>query len=157
MRPPCSACDKQHMDTGTFQQSLRESQDPRQRQAQLPARPRERALLPRAGRPRLPVTGTGGTSGTAPPAALQWPWGLSCLSRAPLALLYTANTKFLQLQLVKSRTERQLHLSPSRITLTAGPKMPTQGTKLFLGTSPVPRAGCALPAPHTGCTHLPLL
>lgn len=46
-RPPCSPCDKQHMDVGTFQQSLRESQDPRHRQ--LPARPQERALLPRAG------------------------------------------------------------------------------------------------------------
>lgn len=45
-RPPC---DKQHMDVGTFQPCLRERQDPRQRQEQLPARPQERALLPRAG------------------------------------------------------------------------------------------------------------
>lgn len=56
-RPPCSACDKQHMDVGTFQQSPRESQDPRQRQAQL-CKASERALLPRAGLPALPETRT---------------------------------------------------------------------------------------------------
>lgn len=100
-RPPCSPCDKQHMDVGTFQQSLRESQDPRHRQ--LPARPQERALLPRAGLTPLlsdedrqhPWHSTlaqphwHSPPGTAPPAQhplllFRWPWSLGCPSRAPL-------------------------------------------------------------------------
>lgn len=86
-RPPCSPCDKQHMDVGTFQQSLRESQDPRQRQAQLPARPQERAVLPRAGLTAVLSEEEGqhprhGTSGTAAPAALQAP-GASAASPGP--------------------------------------------------------------------------
>lgn len=165
------------MDVGTFQQSLRESQEPRQRQAQLPARPQERAQLPRAALAPLLGDEDGqhlwhGTSGTAP---LAWhPWhGTS--GTAPLAapqvaleprlplqgppalltLLYTANTEFPRLQLIKSRTERQLHLSLSRIILTAGPKMPMQGQSWIWiqgSCTFVPREGCAqlptLAVPH---------
>lgn len=88
VRPPCSACDKQHMDVGTFQQSLRESQDPRQRQAQLCKASGEGS----AAQGRAATTASDqdgwhtwhGPPGTAPPAALQWPWGLGCPSRAPL-------------------------------------------------------------------------
>lgn len=97
------------MDVGTFQQSLRESQDPRHRQ--LPARPQERALLPRAGLTPLlsdedkqhPWHSTlaqphwHSTPDTAPLAALQ----VALEPRLPLqgppallALLYTANTQF---------------------------------------------------------------
>lgn len=136
------------MDVGDFQQSLRESQEPRQRQTQLTARPQERALLPRAGLTPLLSDEDGqhlwhGTSGTAPLAALQVALDPQLpLQGAPalLALLSTANTEFPRLQLIKSRTERQLHLSLSSIILTAGPKMPMhrQG---FLGTSSVPREG----------------
>lgn len=90
------------MDVGTFQQSLRESRDPRQRQAQLPARAQERALLPRAGLTAVLRDEDGqhlwhSTSGTAAPAALQVALGPQLPLRGPpalLALLYTANTKF---------------------------------------------------------------
>lgn len=151
------------MDVGTFQQSLRESQEPRQRQAQLPARPQERAQLPRAGLAPLLGDEDGqhlwhGTSGTAPLAAPQ----VALEPRLPLqgppallTLLYTANTEFPRLQLIKSRTERQLHLSLSRIILTAGPKMPMQGQSWIWiqgSCTFVPREGCAqlptLAVPH---------
>lgn len=69
-RPPCSACDKQHMHVGTFQQSLRESQDPRHSCRQ--GKPQERALLSRAGlKSLLSDQDRQHTPDTAPLAALQ--------------------------------------------------------------------------------------
>lgn len=95
VRPPCSSSDrlrsnKQHTDVGSFQQSLKETQDPRQKYAQLPAGPEGRALLPGAG--EIPMlTGGPRTQGwTAPQPQghprhgthllFRWHRGLGCLA-----------------------------------------------------------------------------
>lgn len=89
VRPPHSSSDrlqgnKQHTDVGSFQQSLKETQDPKQKYAQLASEPQGWALLPRAGGTPVLTRGTG-TGSTAATAARH--------PSAFLPLLYTTASK----------------------------------------------------------------
>lgn len=109
IRPPCSSsdrlrCNKQHTDVGSFQQSLKETQDPRQKHAQLPAGPEGKAQLPG----EIPVLTGGLRTGSTAAAGARHPGTVPICSSggtrasaarfgkppAFLPLLYATNTRF---------------------------------------------------------------